>query len=120
MNFVAGGFIMALNSLQTTRQYARGNVQFLKAFKENNGVYQEKICGSIASKFLHALCWLGSIFTWLIQKGWHLESLVALQIISLAYISMQQQKVNYSSKNYEILQKDGLWAYDALNIMNVK
>jgi hypothetical protein len=33
---------------------------------------------------------------------------------------MQQEEVDYPSVNHEMLKKDGKWAFDALNIMNLK
>ncbi len=90
------------------------------ARKGDGNAIDKMICESTKPDFFKVICYISILFTFFIKIGWFLETLVAWQVISLAYISMQQQKVNYSSKNYEILQKDGKWTYDALGIMNVK
>jgi len=117
--FRADEHTMALNSLQYSQQVAWGWYQTTTLREYHSNVEKDGLCQT-ESSFLRNLCYVGYVLFLVVWETVRGAALTAWQVISLAYISMQQQKVNYSSKNYEILQNDGLWTYDALNIMNVK
>lgn len=76
-------------------------------------------CETLPS-WVRVLCYIPLVLLFALRWISRQFALLSWQVISLAYISMNQQKVNYPKINHEILQKDGIWAYDALNIMNKK
>lgn len=119
MNFVAGDYITALNSLQTSQQVAWGWYQTTMLREYHSNVEKDGLCQT-ESSFLRVLCYIGYVLFLVFWESVRGAALVGWEIISLAYISMQQQKVNYSKINHEILQQDRKWTYDALNILNVK
>jgi hypothetical protein len=118
-DFCADEHTEALNALQYSQQVAWGWYQTTTLREYHSNVEKDGLCQT-ESSFWRILCYIGYVLFLVFWETVRGAALTGWQVISLAYIAMQQQKVNYSKFNFEILQNDGNWAYDALNIMNKK